>query len=101
MNLNLGFVGLKSMSQCQIIEKPSWREHSFSPIFMKLCQNVSLDEMKVRFETGSCWIKTRSNLRTPCVHSRGHSFDQMVMKICQNVNLHYKSRSDLKVGFVG
>ena len=33
------------------------RRHSFDPVFMKLCQNVSNYLIWARFETGSCWVE--------------------------------------------
>ena len=54
----LGHVGSKTRSIGQILEKPCVhsRRHSFDPSFMKLCQNVN-HYIKVKFETGSCWVK--------------------------------------------
>ena len=42
----MGHVGSKTRSLCQISEKPCVRSrgHTFSPIIMKLVQNVCLDE---------------------------------------------------------
>ena len=42
-DLKLGYVGLKTRSLGQILEKPCVhsRRHSFDPSFMKLCQNVN------------------------------------------------------------
>ena len=64
----MGYVGSRSRSQGQIIAKPC--EHNrgdiFGPIFMKLDQNVHLNELEVKFEYGSCGVKfkvTRSNNR--------------------------------------
>ena len=40
--------------------------HIFSPIIMKLGQNLCLDEVSDKFENGSCHVKnwvTRSSLR--------------------------------------
>ena len=64
----MGHVGSKTRSQGQILEKPCVcsRGHIFSPIIMKLGQNVCLDEILDEFQNGSCWDKnyvTRSNLR--------------------------------------
>ena len=46
----------------QILEKPCVhsRGHSFNPKFIKLCRNVNHHNIKVKFETWSCWIKIRS-----------------------------------------
>ena len=42
-DLKLGYVGSKTRSLGQILEKPCVhsRRHSFDPSFMKLCQNVN------------------------------------------------------------
>ena len=55
----LGHVGSKTRSLGQILEKPCVhsRGHSFDPKFMKLCQNVNHQNVQVKFETGSCWVK--------------------------------------------
>ena len=63
-----GFVGSKSRSLGQILEKPCARSRGYilNPILMKLCQNVCLDEISDEFENWSCRVKkwvTRSNLR--------------------------------------
>ena len=68
MSLKMGHLRSKTRSLDQVLEKPCvWsRGHIFSPIIIKLGQNVSLDEILDEFENGSCWIKkkvTRSNLR--------------------------------------
>ena len=57
---------------------------------MKLARNVCLDEISDELENGSCRIKnqvTRSNLKKPCVSSRGHIFGPILMKLGQNVCL--------------
>ena len=57
---------------------------------MKLGQNVCLNEISEEIENGSCRVKnyvTKSNLRKPCVHSRGHIFSPIIMKLGQNVCL--------------
>ena len=78
--LKLGHVGSKTRSLGQILEQPyvHSRGHRFDHKFMKLCQNVNHHNVKVKFETGSCWVKTRQLgqiLEKPYVHFRGHSFD--------------------------
>ena len=57
--LKLGHVGSKIGLLGQILEKPSVhsRGHSFDHKFMKLCQNVNYHNIKVKFKTGSCWVK--------------------------------------------
>jgi len=81
MSLKLGHMGSKTRSLGQIIEKPCDRSrgHIFSPIFMKLGQNVCLDENLDEFEIGSHGVKTRSLgqiIKKPCEHSRGHILAQ-------------------------
>ena len=55
----LGHVGSKTRSLSQILEKPCVRSrsHIFSPILMKLGQNVCPDEISDEFEIGSCGVK--------------------------------------------
>ena len=55
----LGYVGSKTWSLGQILEKPCVRsgDHIFSPMLMKLGQNVCLNEISGRFENGSCRVK--------------------------------------------
>ena len=62
MSPKMGYVRSKTMSLGQILEKPyvHSRGHIFSPIIMKLGQNVCLDKISDRFENRSCWVKTRS-----------------------------------------
>ena len=57
--LKLGHVGSKTRSLGQILEKPCVcpRGHIFSPILMKLGQNVCLDKISDDFEIGSCGVK--------------------------------------------
>ena len=55
----LTHMGLKTTSLGQILEKPCVhsRGHIFSPILMKLGQNVCLDNISYEFEIGSCGCK--------------------------------------------
>ena len=57
--LKLGHVGSKTRSLGQILEKPCVRSrgHIFSPIVMKLGQNVCFDQISDEFEIGSCGLK--------------------------------------------
>ena len=50
--LNMGHVGSKTRSVGQMIEKPCEHNtgHIMHPIIMKICQNVCLDEIWVKFE---------------------------------------------------
>ena len=55
----IGHVGSKTRSLGQILEKPYARCRGpiFSPIIMKLGQNVGLDEILDRVENGSFQVK--------------------------------------------
>ena len=60
--LKMGHVGscrVKTRSLVQILEKPCVcsRSHIFSPIIMKLGQNVCLDQISDIFENGSGQVK--------------------------------------------
>ena len=59
MSLKLGHVGSKTRSLGQILEKPCVRSrgHIFSPILMKLGQNVCLDKMLDEFKLDLCGVK--------------------------------------------
>ena len=62
-SLKMGDVRSKTRSLSQILEKPCARSRGsiFSPIIMKLGQNVCLDEISDEFDNRSCWgQKTRS-----------------------------------------
>ena len=60
--LKLGYVGSKTRSLGQLLEKPCELSprHSFDPVSMKLCQNVCHHLILTILETGSCRLKTRS-----------------------------------------
>ena len=55
----MGHVGSKTRSLGQMLEKPCVcsRGHIFSPIHMKLSQNVYFDEISDELKIGSCWVK--------------------------------------------
>ena len=55
----MGHIGSKARSLGQIFEKRGVRSrgHIFSPIIMKLCQNVCLDKISDEFEIRLCQIK--------------------------------------------
>ena len=55
----MGIVGSKTRSHGQILEKPSvcYSGHIFSPIIMKLGQNVFLDKISDEPENGPCVVK--------------------------------------------
>ena len=61
-DLNMGYVGLKTRSLGQIIEKPCnhSRGHIYSPIFMKLPQNDCLYKSCISSKMGHVGSKTRS-----------------------------------------
>ena len=54
MSSNIGYVWSKTRTLGQIIEKPCLRSwgHIFSPIIIKLGQNICLDEILHKFENG-------------------------------------------------
>ena len=58
----MGKVGSKSRSLGQIFEKIllALRGHSFDPIFLKLAQNVCLDDIRFSLKDGRGWSKSRS-----------------------------------------
>ena len=58
-SLEMGHVGSKTRSIGQMLEKPCVHSggHIFSLIFMKLCQNIYLDEISDKVENGSCRVK--------------------------------------------
>ena len=57
--LKMGHIGSKTRSLGQIIGKlcVRCRGHIFSPIIMKLGQNICLDEILDEFENVSCRVK--------------------------------------------
>ena len=66
------------------------RGHSFTSIFMKLHQNVCLDDILAKFKYGSCQIKIRSIVQIypkPCSPSRDHTFAKIFINFDQNVSL--------------
>ena len=88
----MGHVGSKTRSLGQILHKPRvrCRCHIFSPIIIKISQDVCLDEIWDESKHWSCLIKNYvawSNLRKTMLHSRGHIFSQIIMKPGQNVCL--------------
>ena len=91
-SLKISHVGSKTRSLGQILEKPCvrCRGHIFSPIIMKLGQNLCLDKIWHEFEKSHVGSKTRSlgqMLEKPCVHCRGYIFSLIIMKHCHNVCL--------------
>ena len=69
-------VGSKTRSQVQILEKPCVcsRGNIFSPIIMKLGQNVFIDKILVFLENGSFWLKTRSDCLKNLVYTLEATF---------------------------
>ena len=54
----MGHVGSKTRSLGEILENLMYAlEAIFSPIVMKLGQNVFLDEISKELKIGSCWVK--------------------------------------------
>ena len=87
--MNMGHVGSRTMTLGQISSKlcVQYKNCSFASVFMKLHQNVCLDNVSVKFENGSCGSKSSSlvqiSLNSP-VHCRGQSFDPVFMQLHQN-----------------
>ena len=79
----MGHVESKTRSLGQILEKPCvrCRGHIFSPIIIKLGQNVSLAEISDDFENVSCRV------HKPCVRSRDQIFCLILMELGQSVCL--------------
>ena len=83
-------MGSKTSPLGQILEKPCVRSrgHIFSPILMKLGQNIVLIKSRMTLKLGHVGSKTRSLgqiFKKYCVRSRGHIFSPIVMKLGQNV----------------
>ena len=75
MSLKMVHFGSKTRSQVQILEKPCVcsRGHIFSPIIMKLGQNVFIDKSWSFLKMDHFGSKTRSNLlKTLCTLYRPH-----------------------------
>ena len=53
----MGLVGSKTRSQGQICLKPCVHPDATLSNFMKLHQNICLDDMFVKFKCGSCGVK--------------------------------------------
>ena len=88
----MGHVRSKARSLGQILQKPcvSSRGQIFSPIIIKVCQNVCLNKISSEFENGSCWVKnkvTRSNLRKSLRMLLRSHFQWIIMKLGRNVCL--------------
>ena len=112
----LGHVGSKTRSLVQILEKPCVcsRGHIFSPILMKLGQNVCLDEISDKFEIGSCgvisvrsswnlvrmfvWIKSQTSANLGHVGSKTRSLGQILEKPFVHYRGHIFSAILLKNG---
>ena len=52
------FPSLKLFGLCTL-----YRVHIFSPIIMKVCQNVFLDEISNEFENRSCRVKNKVTIQ--------------------------------------
>ena len=89
----MGHIGSKTRSPGQNLEKHFVRSrgHIFSPIIMKLGQNVCFDKSRTSSKMGHVGSKTRSLgqiLEKSCVRSRGHIFSPIIMELGQNVCLN-------------
>ena len=84
-------MGLKTRSTALIQGTPcvSSRGYSFVAVFMKLCQNLYLNEIRPSLKLAPGRSKSLSFgliLEKSCLQSRGHSFDLIFMKLCQNIH---------------
>ena len=71
---------------CDVNFLPSVRSrgHIFSPIIIKLGQNVCLDKILDELKMGQVGSKSRSLgqiLEKPCVRFRGHIFTPIIIKL--------------------
>ena len=78
-SLIMGQVGSKRRSLVQILEKSCLhsRGNIFCPIFLKIGQNVCIDNIMVKFDHGQSWVQiqvTRSNLRKNLFTLQGPQF---------------------------
>ena len=76
----------------QVLEKSCVhsRGHIFSPIIIKVAQNVCLDKILMSLKMGHVGFKNRSPgqiLEIPCVCSEGHIFSPLIMKLDEHVCL--------------
>ena len=90
-NSNTGHIRSKTRSEGQISSKPCSPAggHSFALVFMKLYQNVCLDDI-LGLNMGHVRSKTRSLgqiFLKSCSPMGGHSFALVFMKLHQNVCL--------------
>ena len=87
-SLKMGHVGSETRSLGQILEKPRvrCRGHIFSPIIIKLCQNIFLGEISDDFENRSCRVKNKVTMsdvgKKTHVRCRGYIFSPNDMKLC-------------------
>ena len=90
----MGNVWSRTRSQGQIVEKPHVHciGHSFSPIVMKLGQNICLFEISDKLKKmGHVGSKTRlldQILKNACIHTRGHIICLILIKFGENVCLN-------------
>ena len=71
----MGHFGLKTRSN--LFKNPVY---TFSPIIMKVCQNVCLHEILDKIETMSKTRSLRQTLEKPCVSSREQILGLILMK---------------------
>ena len=83
----MGHVGSKTRSPILILGNSCFHSRGYTchPILMKLGQNVCFDNIKAKFEYGSCRIKkTRSPgqiLGNSCLHIRGQVCDPILINL--------------------
>ena len=78
----MGYVESKTRSEGQILEKPCVRSrgHIFSPIIMKLVQNVCLDEISDQFG-----MKSQTSSEMGHVGSKIRSLGQILESQCRRL----------------
>ena len=99
----LGYVGSKTRSIGQILEKPRLRSrgHIFSSILMNVVRLFASRKSRTTLKMGHVGSKTRSLsqiLVKNCVRSRGHIFSPILMNLCQNVCLNKFSENGSNLG---
>ena len=103
MSSKMVYVGSEKRSQGQILEKPCVcsRGQIFSPIIMKLGQNVFIDKILDMFKNGSFRSKTRSNLLKNLVYTLEATFSVRLSLKLVRIFVSMKSLKSLKMDHIG
>ena len=91
-SLIMGGMGSKSRSLGQILVKSCLHSlgHIFGSVFLRVAQNVCLEDISIRFDHGWDGVKSRTLGQIfvkSCLQSRGHNIDAIFFKLAQNVCL--------------